>query len=106
MNRRPAQARGDIVDYVLAFLCLVAVVGAFLTLETEKRQRAMIALFVANAAVGLLFMRLNAMYAASFQLLIYAGVLVILFLSTSALLEHHKEVEPFPEATGAKEVVQ
>ena len=81
------------MDIVLGLLAACALLGTFATMEADRRTRAMIGLFVANASVGLIFLYLNAVYAGLFQLLIYAGVLVILFLSTAALLEVQEEGE-------------
>ena len=91
------------MDPLIAILCIVTLIGAFMTLESEKRTRAMLGLFIANATIGIVFIALGAIYAGLFQLAIYAGVLVILFLSTSALLEDElASVTPTGELGGTE----
>ncbi len=79
------------MDAIIAILCMTALIGAFVTLEAEKRTRAMVGLIVANASIGFVFIALEAFYAGMMQLLIYAGVLTILFLSTASLLENEQD---------------
>jgi len=70
------------IDLILIF---AAVILAILSVELENLLQAAICLCGMCIAIGLLFGLLNATYVMVFQLLIYAGATMVLFLSVVML---------------------
>jgi len=70
------------IDLILIF---AAVILAILSVELKNLLQAAICLCGMCIAIGLLFGLLNATYVMVFQLLIYAGATMVLFLSVVML---------------------
>jgi NADH-quinone oxidoreductase subunit J len=73
------------VEVLQPILMLLATLLAFLAVEASKMLYAVISFSGMCMAIGALFWVLNAPYVAVFQLLIYAGAVMILFLVTIML---------------------
>jgi NADH:ubiquinone oxidoreductase subunit 6 (subunit J) len=69
----------EIYEFILIGLILFT---AFLAVRFERLIRSILAFLSMSVFLALLFLVLNAPYAAIFQLLIYAGAVVILILIT------------------------
>ncbi len=81
------------MDQIVFLICAVAIIFAILALEANRLVHCVAFLWASAVSLGLLFWYLGAWYAAILQWLVYAGVLVILFLTTVSFAE-----EPAPEA--------
>ncbi|MCP8307607.1 MAG: NADH-quinone oxidoreductase subunit J [archaeon] len=69
----------EIYEFVLISLTLIT---AFLAVRFERLTYSVVAFLFMSVLTALLFIVLSAPYAAIFQLLIYAGAVVILILIT------------------------
>ncbi len=69
----------EIYEIILVSLTLIT---AFLAVKYERMFGTVVAFLSMSALTALIFLVLNAPYAAIFQLLIYAGAVVILILIT------------------------
>ncbi|MCW4019621.1 MAG: NADH-quinone oxidoreductase subunit J [Candidatus Bathyarchaeota archaeon] len=77
---------------MIEILLIVAVIVlAVLAVELKNLLQATICLGAMCIVMGLLFGILNAMYVMAFQLLIYAGATMVLFLSVVMLTERAKK---------------
>lgn len=70
-----------VIDFIQVLLIVVTIVLAILTIEIKDMLRAIVCLCGMGFAIGMLFAILNAPYVAVFQLLIYAGAVIALFIS-------------------------
>lgn len=66
-------------------LIMLTVLLALLTVELKDMLHAVICLCGMCITVGALFWLLNAPYVAVFQLLVYAGAVIVLFIATVML---------------------
>ncbi len=73
------------IDLVQIILIAITVLFALLTLELKNILHAVISFAGMCMTIGAIYWLLNAPYVAVFQLLIYAGAIVILFLATIML---------------------
>ena len=69
----------EIYEFILIGLTLFT---AFLSIKLKRTIHSVISFLFMSIFVALLFITLSAPYAAAFQILIYAGVIVILILVT------------------------
>ncbi|OYT49077.1 hypothetical protein B6U79_02415 [Candidatus Bathyarchaeota archaeon ex4484_231] len=76
------------IEYVLI---AAAVILAVLAVELKNLMQAVICLGGMCIVVGMLFAVLNAMYVMVFQLLIYVGATMVLFLSVVMLTEREEK---------------
>ncbi|MBS7608984.1 NADH-quinone oxidoreductase subunit J [Candidatus Bathyarchaeota archaeon] len=83
------------MDWVPLVLTVSATVFALLAVELEDLLKAILSLFFMCVSIAGIFWILGAPYVAIFQLLIYAGAIVILFLATIMLTERggHERIE-------------
>jgi len=77
----------DLLQIVLIF---IMVIFAILTVELPDLLHAVIALCGMSIVIGILFWLLYAPYVAVFQLLVYAGAVVVLFIA-AVMLTTRKE---------------
>lgn len=77
----------------ILFLAFFTVAMAITALEAEKSSRAIVALALSSISIGLIFLLLGAVYAAVFELLIYGGVLIILFMAVASFTEDPESKE-------------
>jgi len=70
---------------VEALLIIATIVLAILTVELKNLLQATLCLFGMCIVIGLIFGLLNATYVMVFQLLIYAGATMVLFISVVML---------------------
>ena len=79
----------------IIFLALFTLVMAIMALEAEKISRGIVALALTAFGIGAIYYLVDAIYAALFQLLLYAGVLTVLIMVvTSTLTEQStKKIE-------------
>ena len=71
------------MDYLLLVLLASGLIFALIALEQEERINSLFFLILATSAIGLLYIYVGALYSGVFQLLVYSGVLTVLFASTS-----------------------
>jgi NADH:ubiquinone oxidoreductase subunit 6 (subunit J) len=74
-----------LIDVVQIVLIVVTIALALLTLETRDLFHAVICLCGMCITIGILFGILNAPYVMVFQLLIYAGAAIVLFIAVIML---------------------
>ncbi|MCY3411250.1 MAG: hypothetical protein INQ03_06375 [Candidatus Heimdallarchaeota archaeon] len=79
------------MDLIIFVLMILAITSAFFALEFDKRIYAIISLEVSTISIGLILMYINAIYAGLFHLLIYTGVLTVLFAASANFLEYKEE---------------
>lgn len=71
-------------------LIVLTVLLALLTVELEDLLQATICLCATGIAIGALFWLLSAPYVSVFQLLVYAGAVIVLFLATVMLTKREE----------------
>ncbi|UCF58548.1 MAG: NADH-quinone oxidoreductase subunit J [Candidatus Bathyarchaeota archaeon] len=69
------------IDFIQILLIMVTILLAILTIEIKDMIRAIVCLCGMGVTIGILFAILNAPYVAVFQLLIYGGAVIALFIS-------------------------
>ena len=74
-----------IEDILQLGLLVVTCVFTVLTVESKDLLHTVIALAAMSVSLGALFCLLNAPYVAVFQILIYAGAVVVLFIAAVML---------------------
>ncbi|MHA2273733.1 MAG: hypothetical protein ACXACI_17940 [Candidatus Hodarchaeales archaeon] len=74
----------------ILLLSLVSVASALAALEVERISRAIVALAIWSGAIGFIFLHVGANYAAVYMLLLYGGVLIVLFMVAASFAEHEK----------------
>ena len=79
------------IELLQILLIIVAVVLAALTVELENLMHAVVSLCGMCIVIGILYGILNALYVMVFQLLIYAGAAMVLFLSVVMLTSRGEE---------------
>jgi NADH-quinone oxidoreductase subunit J len=79
---------GDLLQIVLIVLTVLL---ALLTVELKDLLHATICLCGACVTVGALFWLLNAPYVSVFQLLVYAGAVIVLFIAAVMLTKREEE---------------
>ena len=83
---------------ILVF-ALFTIIAAIVALEAEKLSRAIVSLALSSIGIGVIFLFLGATYAGVFELLIYGGVLLILFLVVASFVESEDESDLDKEVT-------
>lgn len=80
------------VKYLIELLLIIAItVLAGLVVELKNLLHAVVCLFGMCLLIGVLFGLLNALYVMAFQVLIYAGATMVLFLTVIMLTARDKE---------------
>jgi len=79
-----------IYDILQVFLIFLIILLAFITVELKDMLKASICFCGMSIAIGSLFWLLNAPNVAIFQLMIYAGALVVLFVATIMLTKRRE----------------
>ncbi len=79
------------IDVIQILLIVVTIALAILTIEIKDMLRAIVCLCGMGITIGMLFAILNAPYVAVFQLLIYAGAIMALFISVVMVTESGSE---------------
>lgn len=80
------------MDYVILFLFIITITSAFLALELEKRIHAILSMGCSTISVGVLLIYVGANYVGVFHLLIYTGVLTVLFAVSANFLEKEENI--------------
>jgi NADH:ubiquinone oxidoreductase subunit 6 (subunit J) len=70
----------------IIFLALFTLVMAIIALEAERISRGIVALALTAFGIGAIYYLVDAIYAALFQLLLYAGVLTVLIMVVASTL--------------------
>jgi len=73
------------IDLLQIALIFIMVIFAILTVELRDLLHAVIALCGMSIVIGALFWLLSAPYVAVFQLLVYAGAVIVLFVAAVML---------------------
>ncbi|MEM4699943.1 MAG: NADH-quinone oxidoreductase subunit J [Candidatus Nezhaarchaeales archaeon] len=68
------------IEALEVFLLIVAITSSIVAIEHPKLSRAIASFLVMSISIAALFALLGAYVAAFFQMLIYAGAVVVLFL--------------------------
>jgi NADH:ubiquinone oxidoreductase subunit 6 (subunit J) len=71
------------MDYFILLLSILAIVSSFLAIEVEDRIKSILLLVVFSSVVGIGFIYVGALYSGIFQLLVYSGVITVLFAATA-----------------------
>ena len=71
------------MDYFILTFLLFSIIAAYFSLELKERIHAILSMGLSTISIGILLLYLNATYAGIFHLMIYTGVLTVLF-ATSA----------------------
>ena len=77
----------------ILIFALFTIIAAIVALEAENLSRAIISLALSSIGIGVIFLLLGATYAGLFELLIYGGVLLILFLVVASFVESEDELD-------------
>jgi NADH:ubiquinone oxidoreductase subunit 6 (subunit J) len=85
------------IEIILFALFTIAMAVA--ALEVEKLTSGIVFLALSSVGVGSIFFLVGASYAAVFEFLLYAGVLIVLFMVAASLTEKSKEREELEEVT-------
>lgn len=85
------------IEIILFALFTIAMAVA--ALEVEKLTSGIVFLALSSVGVGSIFFLVGASYAAVFEFLLYAGVLIVLFMVAASLTEKSKEREEMEETT-------
>ena len=75
---------------ILSIFTMIMAIGA---LEAEKVSRSIVLLALSSIGLGTIFMFLGATYAALFEYMLYAGVLIILFMVVASFMEEEEKKE-------------
>ena len=75
----------------ILIFALFTIITAIVALEAERLSRAIVSLALSSIGIGMIFLSLGATYAGLFELLIYGGVLLILFLVVASFVESEDE---------------
>jgi NADH:ubiquinone oxidoreductase subunit 6 (subunit J) len=75
------------MDLFIIILLSLIITFSFFAIEVEKRIIAIVFLGFASFFVGLVFIYVGALYAGIFHLLVYSGVLTVLFAAASNFVE-------------------
>ena len=78
-------------DTTIIVLLTGALFAAFMAVEVQKAIYSILWMITSNASLGLLFLYVGAHYLAAFHLLVYAGVLAVLFASTANFVQQTEE---------------
>ena len=84
----------DVNTVLLIILLAIVIIAAILAIELRDLIYASISLAVLSIALAGVFWILNAPWVALFQLMIYAGAVTVLLISTVALTERFETGEP------------
>ncbi|HUU79473.1 MAG TPA: NADH-quinone oxidoreductase subunit J [candidate division Zixibacteria bacterium] len=84
----------DVNTILLIILLAIVIIAAILAIELRDLIYAAISLAVLSIALAGVFWILNAPWVALFQLMIYAGAVTVLLISTVALTERFETGEP------------
>lgn len=68
------------IEYLEVALIVAAIISAIIAVEHPRLIKAVASFLVMSVLLALIFLVLNAPVAAFFQLLIYAGAVIVLFL--------------------------
>lgn len=80
-----------VTDTLQMMLIFVTVLLALLTVELKNLLQASICLCGTCTAIGALFWLLNALYVSVFQLLVYSGAVIVIFIATVMLTKRAEE---------------
>ncbi len=75
------------IDIFVLILFAAAIIFAFLAMTADKSMNSIAFMVFATIAIGLLYMYVGATYVGIFQLIVYSGVLSVLFASTEYMLQ-------------------
>lgn len=90
-DTRPEERVLTLGDLLQIALIVSTVLLAWLTVELKDMLHAIVCLCGMCVGVGALFWLLNAPYVSVFQLLVYAGAVVVLFIFTVMLTTRKEE---------------
>jgi len=76
----------------IIIFALFTIVMAVAALEVEKLTSGIVLLALSSAGIGSIFFLVGASYAAAFEFLLYAGVLIVLFMVAASLTEKSEKM--------------
>jgi NADH:ubiquinone oxidoreductase subunit 6 (subunit J) len=71
------------MDYFIFIISLLAIISSFLAIEVEDRIKSILLLLTFSTVIGVGFIYVGALYSGIFQLLVYSGVITVLFAATA-----------------------
>ena len=75
---------------VIFILSIITIIFAFYALEAEDRLHSIVSIGLATISTGAIFLYLGAIYVAVFHLVVYSGVMTVLFASVAHFLPEDK----------------
>lgn len=75
------------MDYFILSTSILAIIFAVLAIDLEKRMLAIMSLEGCMLCIGILLLYKQAFYAGVFHLMIYTGVLTVLFAASANFLD-------------------
>lgn len=71
---------------IIFSLSIITIIFAFYALEAEDRLHSIVSIGLATISTGAIFLYLGAMYVAVFHLVVYSGVMTVLFAAVAHFL--------------------
>jgi NADH:ubiquinone oxidoreductase subunit 6 (subunit J) len=78
---------------IIFILSIVTIIFAYYSLETEDRLHSIVSLGFATISTGCIFLYLGAIYVAVFHLVVYSGVMTVLFAAIAHFVTD-ESIEP------------
>jgi len=83
----------------IILFAIFTIVMAVAALEVEKLTTGIVFLALSSVGIGSIFFIVGASYAAVFEFLLYAGVLIVLFMVAASLTEKSREKTVMEESS-------
>lgn len=77
----------------ILLLCVITIIFAYYALEAEDRLHSVVSLGIMTISTGAIFLYLGAIYVAVFHLVVYSGVMTVLFAAVAHFLPETIEIE-------------
>ena len=71
---------------IIFILSIITIIFAFYALEAEDRLHSIVSIGLATISTGTIFLYLGAIYVAVFHLVVYSGVMTVLFAAIAHFL--------------------
>ncbi|MCE7735493.1 MAG: NADH-quinone oxidoreductase subunit J [Candidatus Heimdallarchaeota archaeon] len=71
---------------IIFILSIITIIFAFYALEAEDRLHSIVSIGLATISTGAIFLFLGAIYVAVFHLVVYSGVMTVLFAAVAHFL--------------------
>jgi NADH:ubiquinone oxidoreductase subunit 6 (subunit J) len=74
------------LSFTIFILCVITIIFAYYSLEAEDRLHSVVSLGLTTVTTGAIFLYLGALYVAVFHLVVYSGVMTVLFAAVAHFL--------------------